>query len=82
MTELENMEAIELTAEEMNEIAGGAFKKPAEKKGYIIYQIKPRDTLIKIAQRYGCTYKDIMAWNPKITNKNLIRSGDYLYIKK
>ena len=35
----------ELTLDEMNEISGGAFRKPAAKAGYTIYQIKaePQD---------------------------------------
>ena len=70
----------ELNAEEMNEAAGG-YKKPASKVGYTIYQIQKGDTLSKIAKKYKTTQKNIMAWNPKITNKNLIYAGDYLYIK-
>ena len=54
----------ELTLDEMNEISGGAFRKPAANK----FGIK--------------SYKEILKWNPKITNPRLIRTGDYLYIKK
>ena len=73
----------ELTLDEMNEISGGAFKKPAAKTGYTIYQIKAHDTLIRIANKFGIkSYKEILKWNPKITNPRLIRTGDYLYIKK
>ena len=73
----------ELGLEEMDQISGGAFKKPAAKTGYIIYQIKAHDTLIRIANKYGIkSYKEILKWNPKITNPRLIRNGDYLYIKK
>ena len=73
----------ELTLDEMNEISGGAFKKPAAKAGYTIYQIKAHDTLIRIANKFGIkSYKEILKWNPKITNPRLIRTGDYLYIKK
>ncbi|HCI85166.1 MAG TPA: hypothetical protein DHV79_11600 [Lachnospiraceae bacterium] len=73
----------ELTLDEMNEISGGAFKKPAAKTGYTIYQIQAHDTLIRIANKFGIkSYKEILKWNPKITNPRLIRTGDYLYIKK
>ena len=73
----------EVTLDEMNEISGGAFKKPAAKAGYTIYQIKAHDTLIRIANKFGIkSYKEILKWNPKITNPRLIRTGDYLYIKK
>ncbi len=74
-------EVRELDVEEMDEVAGG-FKKPKAKKGYSIYKIQHGDTLIRIAEHHGCTYKDLMRWNPKITNPRLIRTGDYLYIKK
>ena len=73
----------ELTLNEMNEISGGAFKKPAAKTGYTIYQIQAHDTLIRIANKFGIkSYKEILKWNPKITNPRLIRTGDYIYIKK
>ena len=73
----------ELTLDEMNEISGGAFRKPAAKAGYTIYQIKANDTLIRIANKFGIkSYREILKWNPKITNPRLIRTGDYLYIKK
>ena len=71
----------ELNLEEMGQVAGG-FKKPAEKAGFIIYQIVKGDTLSKIAKRFNTTEVMIISWNPKISNKNLIYAGDYLYIKK
>ena len=73
-------EILELNVEEMNEIAGG-YRKPAEKFGYIIYQIKRGDTLGKIARMFGTTQKKIKSWNHKIVNKNKIYAGDYIYIK-
>ena len=51
-------EVFELNVEEMNEIAGG-YRKPAEKFGYIIYQIKRGDTLGKIARMFGTTQKKV-----------------------
>ena len=48
----------------------------------MIYQIQRNDTLGKIAKRFGLkSYREILLWNPKITNPNLIFAGDYLYIK-
>ena len=82
MSELENFEAIEMTAEEKAEVAGGAYKKPPTKKGFMIYQIQPGDTLFKIGKTYHCTVNDLLVWNPDITNRNLIRAGKYLYIKR
>ena len=72
----------ELGLDEMNQIAGGAFRRPAEKKGFFIHKITARDSLIRIAKKYGIkSYKEILKWNPKFTNPRLIRTGDYLYIK-
>ena len=78
MSEFE-IEAIELSAEELEKIGGG-YKRPVEKPGFIIYQIHRGDNLTKIARRYECTVNDLLRWNPKIKNKNLIYTGDYLYI--
>ena len=71
----------ELNMEELEQVTGG-FQKPAEKAGFIIYQIVKGDTLIRIANRFHTTVALIMQWNPKIKDKNLIYAGDYLYIKK
>ena len=81
MSEFENKPAVELSESEMNEIAGGAFKRLAEKEGFIVYQIKKGDNLNRIAIAHHCTVKALLQWNPKIHNKNLIIVGDYLYIK-
>ena len=82
MSDFENMEAVELTMEEMNEIAGGAFKKPEPKAGFLLHQVQPGDTLYKLGKKYHCTVDDIMSWNPKIKNRNMIYDGDWLYIMK
>ncbi len=81
MSEFENLEAVELDMNEMNEVAGGAFKPLPDKRGFIIYQISKGETLGRIAKRFGVTVKDLMNWNPKIVDKNKIYYGDYLYIK-
>ena len=83
MTEMPMNNALELGLDEMNDIFGGAFRKPRAKKGFRIYQITATDTLIRIANKFGIrSYKEILKWNPKIHNPRLIRTGDYLYIKK
>ena len=76
---IENFEAVELSIEEMNEIAGG-YKPMAAKRGFTQIQIKKGDTLTRIARAYKCTVTDLMKWNPQIKNKNLIYAGAYLYI--
>ncbi len=81
MSEFENMEAVELSLEEMNEAAGGAFKPLPPKEGFVVYKIVKNDNLTKIAKKYHTTVANLLAWNPKIKNKNLIYAGDYLYIK-
>ena len=82
MTELMN-NSFELNTEEMIAVAGGKFVRPAEKESFRIYQIRSNDTLIRIANRFHLkTYKEILEWNPQITNPRIIIPGDYLYIKK
>ena len=71
----------ELNLNEMEEVSGGKYPKLPEKKGYIIYQIQPGDTLYKIAKAYGTTVDRLLSYNPQITNRNLIRAGAYMYIK-
>ena len=82
MSEFENTPAEELNLEEMNEVAGGKFTRPAEKKGFIIHQIQKGETLYKIANHYHVTVDQILSWNPKIKDRNKIYYGDYLYIKR
>lgn len=79
MSEFEN-NAIELSLEELDKIGGG-YTKPAEKAGFIIYKIKKGDNLTRIASAHRCTITELLKWNPKITNKNVIYAGDFLYIK-
>ena len=79
-----DLEALELSEEELAKVDGGVvqYRMPAEKRGFIIYQIGRGDTLNKIARHFGCTVSQIMAWNPYIENKNKIYTGAYLYIKE
>ena len=76
----EEIRNAELNENEMEQISGG-YKRLPEKEGFIVYKIMPSDTLTRIALRYKCTVNDLLRWNPKITNKNLIYTGDYLYIR-
>ena len=74
-----NDEIKELSQAELDGVTGG-YRRPNEKSGYFIYKIQKGDNLTKLAKRFGCSVKDIMSWNPKIKNKNLIYADDYLYI--
>ena len=82
MSEFENMEALELSMDELDQAAGGAsrYNRLAEKAGFIIYKVKKGDSLSKIAAAHRCTVADLLRWNPKITNKNRIYANEYLYI--
>ena len=84
---MENVENIaneemfeELTAEEMTEASGGAYRPLAPKEGYYVYQIQYRDVLIRIAKRFNTTVRKIVKANPKIKDANLIHTGYYIYI--
>ncbi len=79
MTESEN-KFTELNANDMEKISGG-YRRLPDKEGFIVYKIVSSDTLTRIAQRYRCTVNDLLRWNPKITNKDLIYTGDYIYIR-
>lgn len=41
----------------------------------VTYQVKPNDTLVKIAQKKGVSLYQLLRANPKIVNPNLIYSG-------
>ena len=75
--ELKNVQALD--DNEMNEATGGAGQAR-----WIQYTIKRGDTLIKIAKRYGiANWRKIREWNPHIDKStNMIRTGEYLWIKK
>ena len=83
MSEFENMEAVELSMDELDQAAGGASRYAPLKSriGFLIYKVKAGDTLTKIANTYRCTVSDIMRWNPKITDKSRIYANEYLYIR-
>ena len=84
------MENNELNLEQMEQASGGAGKvkagglkeKPAEKPGYVIHKITATDNLTRIANKYNTTINAILACNPSIKDKNLIRTGYYIYVPK
>lgn len=45
------------------------------------YKILPGDNLIKIAKKFKTSVEMLLALNPKITNKNLIRAGQLIRVK-
>ena len=82
MSENKNYEATELNLNELEEAVGGKFKKPDKKDGFDLYQIQKGDTLYMIAKTHGYKTDDLLEWNPKITDRNKIYVGDWIYIKK
>ena len=81
---MENMN--ELNLNEMEEIVGGKihFKPEPERKGWLQHKVEAGETLIRIANKYKIAdYHKIIEWNPHIDPKtNMIRAGEYLWIKK
>lgn len=90
---MENTEnkSLEMNEEQLEEIAGGKdakkkvpagglAKRPADKPGYIIHQITATDNLTRIAKKYNTTIAEIMACNSSIKDKNLIRTGYFIYV--
>ena len=66
----------------LDEVTGGAAKptKPAG-KGLKWYQVVPGDTLIRIAERHGTTYKHLMELNKDIIkDASLIRTGSWIRV--
>ena len=70
-------EKINLTEEQLSQIAGGAGKQE-----YEVYLIKKGDTLGKIAKTYRTTVDFLMSINPQITNKNRIYAGHTMLVPK
>ena len=82
------MDNKELNMEEMETVsggkvaAGGMKNKPEAKAGYTIHHITTTDTLWGLSRKYGTTIEAIMRANPSIKDRNLIRTGYWLYIPK
>ena len=89
---MENIEnkTLEMNEEQLEEIAGGKTtkkvaaggleKRPADKPGYVIHQVSASDNLTRIAKKYNTTVSAIMSCNSSIKDKNLIRTGYYIYV--
>ena len=81
---MDNMK--EMNIEELEEVTGGKqhFKPEKDRKGFIQHKVTATDTLIRIANKYGISdWRKIREWNPHINPEtNLIRTGEYLWIKK
>ena len=45
------------------------------------YKIQAGDSLTKIAKKFNTSVEMLLALNPKITNKNLIKKGDLIRVK-
>ena len=75
----------ELNLEQMQEVAGGErhFEPEPAREGWTQHKVTATDTLIRIANRYHISdWRIIRKWNPHINPKtNMIRTGEYLWIK-
>lgn len=80
------MDTVELNVNELEEVVGGKihFSPEPERKGWIQHKVGPHDTLIKIAKKYGISdWRKIREWNKHINHEtNMIRTGEYLWIKQ
>ena len=76
----------ELNLNEMETVTGGKihFEKQPDKAGWTQHKVTASDTLIKIAKKYGISdWRKIRDWNPHISkDTNMIRTGEWLWIKK
>ena len=80
------MDNMELNLEQMEDVAGGKihFEKMPDKAGWLQHKVTATDTLIRIANKYGISdWRKIREWNPHINHEtNMIRTGEWLWIKK
>ena len=64
----------------LDDVVGGVKEpKEAAGKGLKWYQIKPGETLIKIAKKFGTDYKYLAKIN-NIPDPNLIRAGKWIKV--
>ena len=80
---MDNMK--ELNQEQMEKVSGGKneggyMRKPPEKAGCVIYQVKHGETLGRIARDNGTTVERIMAVNKELKNENFVLPRAYIYI--
>ena len=80
------MENKELNLNEMEAVTGGDrhFKPEPDRKGWLQHKVEAGETLIRIANHDGIKdWHKIREWNPHINKStNMIRTGEYLWIKK
>ena len=76
----------EVNLEELDEVTGGRlhFTKEPDRPGWIQYKVQATDTPIRIADKLDIKdWRKIREWNPHIDHKtNMIRTGEYLWIKQ
>ena len=81
MSENKELNMNEMEAVSGGKVAAGGMKnKPAPKAGYTVHHITNTDTLWDLSRKYNTTIDAIMKANPTIKDRNLIRTGYYLYI--
>ena len=76
--------AIELNMNELElvnggVVAGGLARKPRKRAGYIRHQISATDTVWGLSRKYHCSMDAIVAANPSIEDRRLIRTNYWLY---
>ena len=80
------MENKEMNLNELEDVTGGNrhFEPEPDRPGWIQHKVSATDTLIRIADRYHISnWRTIIDWNPHINRKtNMIRTGEYLWIKQ
>jgi len=80
------MDMNELNMNELEQVSGGKrhFEPEPERSGWIQHKVSATDTLIRIASKYGISdWRKIREWNRHINPEtNMIRTGEYLWIKK
>lgn len=76
---------IELNQEQMEKVSGGKneggyMRRPPERDGCMIYQVKPGETLGRIARANGTTVQEIMGVNKELKNANFLTPRAFIYI--
>jgi len=59
---------------------GGYMRRPPKRDGCVIYQVKPGETLERIARANGTTVQQIMSVNKELKNANFIVPHAFIYI--
>jgi len=80
MDNIRELEMNEMEAVTGGKNEGGYMRRPPEKEGCFIYQVKPGETLGKIARSNNTTVQQIMAVNKELKNQNFIVARAFIYI--